>query len=263
MKCCTVRDLLPLYAEQLTSPETGADLSKHLELCPACAALYAEMQQTPAETIAAPDDINPLRTVRHNSRKKTVIAAIAAAVAGFLFMLLFRLFFITGTLLRSDQITMKIETYWEDYDESRPQQLRRYFTYEEAEAAMKEPDAGTMHEMVSVVLECDCLSIRNEITGTRLTRETDSSMLYLPDISDISLYSVLMPPLALDSHMLRHVSLWSRMSHHGPAAEGSVMMIRCKDGSFAYTLTGLAALADASPDHTATLRVGEKLPITE
>ena len=37
LPCIIVHDLLPLYAEHLTSPETDALLAEHLQSCPACA----------------------------------------------------------------------------------------------------------------------------------------------------------------------------------------------------------------------------------
>ena len=35
-ECSIVRDLLPLYAERLTSPETAAFVEKHLRICADC-----------------------------------------------------------------------------------------------------------------------------------------------------------------------------------------------------------------------------------
>lgn len=35
-ECSIVRDLLPLYAERLTSPETAAFVEKHLRTCSIC-----------------------------------------------------------------------------------------------------------------------------------------------------------------------------------------------------------------------------------
>ena len=37
MKCHVVQDLLPLYAEQLISAETAADVQAHLAHCEHCA----------------------------------------------------------------------------------------------------------------------------------------------------------------------------------------------------------------------------------
>ena len=36
LPCVLIHDLLPLYAEHLTSPETDQLLAEHLQSCPAC-----------------------------------------------------------------------------------------------------------------------------------------------------------------------------------------------------------------------------------
>ena len=36
LPCELIRDLLPLYAEHLTSPETAQLIEEHLQSCPAC-----------------------------------------------------------------------------------------------------------------------------------------------------------------------------------------------------------------------------------
>ncbi len=41
--CAAVRDLLPLYAEQMLSPETTALVDAHLAACPDCTAAYTRM----------------------------------------------------------------------------------------------------------------------------------------------------------------------------------------------------------------------------
>ena len=47
-ECSIVRDLLPLYAERLTSPETAAFVEKHLRICADCRAALQETQAPPA-----------------------------------------------------------------------------------------------------------------------------------------------------------------------------------------------------------------------
>ena len=43
LDCCVVRDLLPSYIEELTEPETSAQVKEHLETCPPCRAVEANM----------------------------------------------------------------------------------------------------------------------------------------------------------------------------------------------------------------------------
>lgn len=44
-KCCMVRELLPLYLEDLTTPETTAQIQAHLQTCTACQEEKARLEQ--------------------------------------------------------------------------------------------------------------------------------------------------------------------------------------------------------------------------
>ena len=263
MKCHVAGDLLPLYFEHLLSEETAAELEAHLAECPACAERFARLQEQGTEPVAVPEDIQPLKAVKSRSRRNTLIAVMAAATAAVLFAYLFYVFCGRGFLLRSDQIEMVISTYWDlyNYDEPHPSKgLDRFWTYEDAQAAIKDGVQGTLYEMVSVELDGKCISMRVENHGANMSEDSDTKAQYKPHVADFSLYSVYLPPLVLDLHMLRHVSLWSKTSSHAEAEAGSSILIHCKDGNFAYDLRALAALADASPDGTAHLTVGQTVP---
>lgn len=255
MKCCIAKDLLPLYAEQLTGEETAAEIREHLEQCEDCAALFAEMQEQNTSAITAPEDIRPLKTVRKRSRIRLLIAVVVAAMLPVLFIR----FFLVGTQLRSDQITMEVKTNWVVYNPERlHHRLRRFDTYGEAAAAMQEPDAGRLYEEVHVTVHCDCLSVRADGESGNIRDDSDTPEQFRASTSHCTFYSVLMPPLALDSSMF-HKSRWAQRSFCGVADEGSTVMICCRDGNFAYRLTDLAALADASPDGKVTLGVSRNL----
>lgn len=43
MKCDVVRDLLPSYADRLTSGESNREIEKHLKTCEHCRQYYREM----------------------------------------------------------------------------------------------------------------------------------------------------------------------------------------------------------------------------
>lgn len=256
MKCEIVSDLLPLYAEHLTSEETAAALEAHLAECESCAAKLADMQESGTPQIAVPEDIKPLKAVRTRSRRNLLIAAAAVL----LFACLFHRFFLRGTLLRSDQIEMKISTYWDLYnaDEKNPgKQLKRYWSKAEADKAVRDGVPGTLYEQISITLDCDCLSVRQESSSVAIIAEPDSPPRYRPFVCDCAYYSVLLPPVG--NPTLRHKSLWSTAEHSGTVAAGSSIMIRCSDGNFTYDIRTLAALADASPDGTAHFKVGSAL----
>lgn len=77
--CEMIRDLLPLSAEHLTSPETEAEIQAHLAECPACREIYEEMTAPePARSEQVPAEVDGLRKVK--KRRKLVLAAAALAV---------------------------------------------------------------------------------------------------------------------------------------------------------------------------------------
>ena len=43
-ECSVVRDILPLYLENMVSEETAESVKEHLESCPACAAEFEAMR---------------------------------------------------------------------------------------------------------------------------------------------------------------------------------------------------------------------------
>lgn len=64
--CAAVRDLLPLYTEQMLSPETTALVEAHLAACPTCAAALAGMTPSTAlpSSPAHATEAKPLRRFR-------------------------------------------------------------------------------------------------------------------------------------------------------------------------------------------------------
>ena len=82
--CAVIKDLLPSYAEDLTSPETSGLVREHLEECPDCKAAYEAMHgEIPPETegdcgIAADSsEIDYLKKVRNTGRKKIIASVLA------------------------------------------------------------------------------------------------------------------------------------------------------------------------------------------
>ena len=77
LPCYLVRDLLPLYKDEVCEPETAADVREHLEGCPDCRTLW-ETLQTAAPLEEAVDQAKAqqqavvLRRVKHTQQKKRV-----------------------------------------------------------------------------------------------------------------------------------------------------------------------------------------------
>lgn len=84
-ECNIVRDLLPLYIENMASEETKEFVEAHLTNCPECNELYLTMTEKGEEEIAdeeAKKKILPLRLVKRKLlRKKIVVSAIAVMLS--------------------------------------------------------------------------------------------------------------------------------------------------------------------------------------
>ncbi len=78
-ECSIVRDLLPLYAENMVSQATAAFVREHLDNCPDCRAeLAALVKDEPAIPTQAVQDAAALVTIKKKLRKKLTVAVTAA-----------------------------------------------------------------------------------------------------------------------------------------------------------------------------------------
>jgi hypothetical protein len=80
ISCDIVRDLLPLYVEDLASSDSKKMIEEHIAVCPDCAKQLQEMQESitlPADTVIAPLTILKRKM---NKKKINIILITAAAV---------------------------------------------------------------------------------------------------------------------------------------------------------------------------------------
>ena len=61
LPCCAVRDLLPLYAEELVSPESALLIREHLDGCADCRARLEEVRQPP---VPVPEAAAPMKELK-------------------------------------------------------------------------------------------------------------------------------------------------------------------------------------------------------
>lgn len=75
MKCETIRDLLPLYIDGLTSEASNQEIEKHLKSCGECRKYYQEMAgglpDSPAISQEEIQDVEIIKKIKKKSRKKT------------------------------------------------------------------------------------------------------------------------------------------------------------------------------------------------
>lgn len=81
LPCAVVRDLLPIYVEGLTEPETNAAMEAHLKTCPACTARLAAMRapEPPPEAETA-KEVDYLKKVKRRSWKRVVLAVLVTVL---------------------------------------------------------------------------------------------------------------------------------------------------------------------------------------
>lgn len=254
MKCYIVKDLLPLYAEQLTNEKTAAEIQAHLEQCADCAKTFAQMQERPAPQIAVPENIRPLKAVKNRSRMIILAAAVAAAVL----MLLFYKFCIVGVMLRSDQIKMEISTSWTYFveEDNNKMSMHSAATREQAEANVKDKNCVQMMECVKIEYSGDCMEWRQDSwsaqypSNSQHPQEVDDFSTNGPKVIGHTFYGVCLPR-SVNSQK------WAKYGKTYNVTEGGVLVIECKNNTYWYGLAELAALADAAPDGKAVLTVGD------
>ncbi len=90
MKCSVIKDILPLYCDGLTSPETNEEIESHLAECAECRKIYENMI-TKEDIIEVPEtDVKPLKKAKKRIALKTLAAFVgAAAVLGAVFLFVF------------------------------------------------------------------------------------------------------------------------------------------------------------------------------
>ncbi len=88
VSCAIIRDLLPLYAEDVVSPETRALVEDHVCTCEACqgelAALKAPTEEAPGAPMETPEALLRIRKMIRRRRIWILIAAVLVAASVFL-----------------------------------------------------------------------------------------------------------------------------------------------------------------------------------
>ena len=77
--CDIIRDLLPLYAEHITSEATNTLVEEHLKTCEDCRAELRQMQ-LPVPVQPEPQPDAPLRSIKNTLQKKRIRTAAAAVL---------------------------------------------------------------------------------------------------------------------------------------------------------------------------------------
>lgn len=91
VNCNIVKDILPLYIENVVSEDTKAFVEDHLKYCDACkkeVSLLKSTLEIPEVVISEKDDLSFLKKIGLDIRKKRVFTGILSAVIGALIVIL-------------------------------------------------------------------------------------------------------------------------------------------------------------------------------
>ena len=80
-ECSIVKDLLPLYAEDMTSEDTAEFVKTHLEGCESCRNEYAKIKEPPAAQAETAAEAAPLKAVKKKLTSKKILIAACAVLA--------------------------------------------------------------------------------------------------------------------------------------------------------------------------------------
>jgi hypothetical protein len=90
MKCTIIQDLLPLYCDGLTSPDSNEEIEKHLTDCEKCREVYDDMKAKEMNISIPERDVKPLKTMKKKNIMKIICAVLGtAAVLTAVFMFVF------------------------------------------------------------------------------------------------------------------------------------------------------------------------------
>lgn len=81
LNCNVISDLLPLYIDEVCSPESRELVETHLEECEACRQALEQMKKDVKVESQAGDERKPLKMLKRNLRKKYMIVILCTVLA--------------------------------------------------------------------------------------------------------------------------------------------------------------------------------------
>ena len=80
MPCYIVKDLLPLYVDDLLSPESGRDVKEHLAECEECGKLYKQMTSPEPEIVEDVPEVDYRKKINKGRKRVLIVAALIVAL---------------------------------------------------------------------------------------------------------------------------------------------------------------------------------------
>ena len=107
MNCNVIRDLLPLYAEDMVSPESKALVEDHLQGCKSCTKELEDLKNTPKLPLEV--ETGSLRRVGNAIQKRRTLTALAAAMTAIALIVTVYIFMNTTIYLTAGQAVEGLE----------------------------------------------------------------------------------------------------------------------------------------------------------
>ena len=107
LSCDVIRDLIPLYAENMTSAESSALVEEHLKSCADCRNMLAQLRNL--EPIPIDTDTIPVKQLRTHVRRKTVLSVMIAVCSVFLILCGFLAYCLVPVALSAEEAIISVK----------------------------------------------------------------------------------------------------------------------------------------------------------
>ena len=216
MKCSIIRDLLPLYCDDLTSADSNEEIENHLRNCTECTEIYENMSNKEITMTEKDKNIEPMKKVKKRFLIRLICGILGTAVVLFgVFMFVFR-----GVIpISSDKLSWTFEeSYMENlYNE----------TYDNGNLIEREK---INQKFINIVFTGDCSCIR---------KKGDADYIYNSDGTTtvnyhITIYPVIKIPFDDKGENPNQFS-WG-INNHG---DNDTLTIHCRDKDMTFYIKDL------------------------
>ncbi len=214
MKCKVIQDLLPLYAEQLTSEESSELIEAHLRDCEDCTKFYEGIKERPQTALLENDrDIKPMKKV-----KRSFVIRLTAGILGSVLLMTAAFFFLFWGVIpiHSDKLNIQME--------------------------LAEKEDGRKSLCINFTGDCGCIMERTSMQTVELS--SDSTVRHY----DITIYPVLCLPFDNRGEYPNQFEWSTDLPREGSMDKDVTITIHCLDQDITYDVLELAAMLEDAED---------------
>lgn len=220
MKCSIIRDLLPLYCDNLTSADSNEEIENHLRNCTECTEIYENISKEEIVMTEQDKNIKPLKKVKKHFLIRLICSILGTAVVLFgVFMFAFYGFI----PISSDDLSWEIKT--------EEQYLHHADTDENGEP-IPETETKEVHKFLQINFtgNCQAIRIKND-TDAEADAEGKCILNY-----DFTFYPVFKNPFITNVQGANKFVLGLDLS----GSNNDKITIHCRDKDMTYYVKDLA-----------------------